>query len=155
MVNDWIKLATTRCKERIRKAIEIDEEVTDTAKFSTSALDTKEILLQMGTFWKKLDWPLPLEAYPLITMIVKVRAYSCIIHVYVMGQILLTCCAVSVYVFWFHICSPSNLQTICDSALFYVKEVYSSLRKEDLYDQNGQFHASEKVCQYVIYMYIV
>jgi len=65
MVNGWVQMATNRCKSRIQQAIQLDQvvQVTDEAKFSSSAVDTKAFLLQMGSFWKHLNWPVPAVAY--------------------------------------------------------------------------------------------
>ena len=47
-------------------------QVTDEAKFSSSAVDTKAFLLQMGSFWQHLDWPMAAEAYSYTVTIMQV-----------------------------------------------------------------------------------
>ena len=65
MVKDWIQVATDKCKAYIVKAIAVDTEITVTndVMFSNSALDTTGFLLQVGSFWKNLEWPVASEAY--------------------------------------------------------------------------------------------
>ena len=65
MVKDWIQVATDKCKAYIVKAIAADTEITVTndVMFSNSALDTTGFLLQVGSFWKHLKWPVASEAY--------------------------------------------------------------------------------------------
>ena len=65
MVKDWIQFATDKCKAYIVKAIAADTEITVTndVMFSNSALDTTGFLLQVGSFWKHLEWPVASEAY--------------------------------------------------------------------------------------------
>lgn len=83
MVNNWIHVATKRCKERIGKAIEIDQvvQVTDEAKFSSSAVDTKAFLLQMGSFWQNLSWPVASEAYGFTVTIIQNICESALYYV--------------------------------------------------------------------------
>lgn len=110
MVSEWFKVAADRCKNYISKAIKLDEaiSVTEDVKFSTSAVDTVGFLLQIGYFWKHLDWPEPSVAY----------GYSL-----------------------------SIMEQICDCAQFYVSEVFRSLEDRNImYDEQGRFRASEKVC---------
>ena len=40
----------------------------------------------------------------------------------------------------------SVVRSVCECALFYVSEVYNRLRPEDLFNQQGRFRATEKVC---------
>ena len=47
-------------------------QVTDEAKFSSSAVDTKAFLLQMGSFWKHLNWPVPAVAYGFTVTVMEV-----------------------------------------------------------------------------------
>ena len=47
-------------------------QVTDEAKFSSSAVDTKAFLLQMGSFWQNLSWPVATEAYGFTVTIIQV-----------------------------------------------------------------------------------
>ena len=103
-------MATERCKNYICKAIKLDEAicVTEDVKFSTSAVDTVGFLLQIGYFWKHLDWPIASVAY---------------------GYCL------------------SIMERICECAQFYVGEVFQSLQDRNImYDDQGRFRASEKVC---------
>ena len=46
-------------------------QVTDEAKFSSSAVDTKAFLLQMGSFWQNLSWPVAAEAYGFTVTIIQ------------------------------------------------------------------------------------
>ena len=46
-------------------------QVTDEAKFSSSAVDTKAFLLQMGSFWQNLSWPVASEAYGFTVTIIQ------------------------------------------------------------------------------------
>ena len=62
-VRSWITLAVNRCRARIEKAIELNETVTDKIRISTSAIDTVGFIIQVGEFWKHLDWPDPSVAY--------------------------------------------------------------------------------------------
>ena len=65
MVQTWIKMATDKCKDYTVKAISADSAftVTTDVMFSTSALDTTGFLLQVGSFWKHLEWPVASVAY--------------------------------------------------------------------------------------------
>ena len=65
MVRNWIRVATDKCKNFTVKAITADSaiSVTDEVMFSTSAVDTTGFLLQVGSFWKHLEWPVASEAY--------------------------------------------------------------------------------------------
>ena len=38
------------------------------------------------------------------------------------------------------------MKSVCDCALYYVLEVYGSLKTEDMFDKQGRFRATEKVC---------
>ena len=106
-------MATDKCKDYTAKAIAADTSITVTNEvlFSTSAVDTTGFLLQVGTFWKNLQWPVASVAY---------------------GH------AISV------------VQGICECALFYVGEVFKKLSHDDMFDEKGQFRATEKV----IYLFL-
>ena len=108
MVRGWIRMAMDKCKDYTAKAVAADSttSVTNDVMFSTSALDTTGFLIQVGSFWKHLEWPVASVAY---------------------GH--------AVYV----------MQAISECALFYVGEVVKKLGREDMFDENGRFRASEKV----------
>ena len=101
-------MATDKCKDYTAKAVAADSSITVTNEvmFSTSAVDTTGFLLQVGTFWKNLEWPVASVAY---------------------GY------AISV------------VQGISECALFYVGEVFKKLSHADMFDEKGQFRATEKV----------
>ena len=107
-VPGWIDVATEKCEDRIRQAIEMDEivRITDDLQLSASAVDTNGFLIQMATFWQHLQWPVPTEAF----------GYA-----------------------------MSLIKNMCTCAIYYVGEVFSSLRAEDWTDDQGRFRASEKV----------
>ena len=65
MVRNWVRMAMDKCKDFTVKAIAADSAitVTDEVMFSTSAVDTTGFLLQVGSFWKHLDWPVASVAY--------------------------------------------------------------------------------------------
>ena len=65
MVRNWISLAVERCNDLIVKAISADSAIaiTDAVKFSTSAVDVTGFLLQIGYFWRNLNWPEPIAGY--------------------------------------------------------------------------------------------
>ena len=73
MVNDWIRVAITKCKDLIAKAIAGDSwaTVSKDVAFSSSALDTIGFLLQVGTFWNNLEWPVASEAYDYAISVMK------------------------------------------------------------------------------------
>ena len=73
MVESWIRAATNKCKDYTAKAIAADSEitVTDEVMFSTSAVDTTGFLLQVGSFWKHLDWPVASVAYGLAVSVMQ------------------------------------------------------------------------------------
>ena len=108
MVKNWVRLATDKCKDYIVKAVEADSSITVTndVMFSSSALDTTGFLLQVGSFWKHLEWPVASVAYGYAIFIV---------------------------------------EAIGKCALFYVGEVFKKLSHEDMFDEKGQFRATEKV----------
>ena len=112
MVKDWIQVAIDKCKDYSVKAIAADSEITVTndVMFSNSALDMTGFLLQFGSFWKNLEWPVAAEAY---------------------GY------AISV------------VEGISECALFYVGEVFKKLTHRDMFDENGHFRATEKVCNHL------
>lgn len=107
-VPGWIDVATEKCEDRIRQAIELDEivKITDDLKLSASAVDTNGFLIQMATFWQHLQWPVATEAY----------GYA-----------------------------MSLIRNMCNCAIVYVGEVFSSLKSSDWTDDQGRFTASEKV----------
>ena len=65
MVKNWITLAVEKCNNLIVQAIKADSAiaVTDLVKFSTSAVDVTGFLLQIGQFWKNLNWPEAIVGY--------------------------------------------------------------------------------------------
>ena len=73
MVESWIRMAIDKCKDYTVKAIAGDSEitVTDEVMFSTSAVDTTGFLLQVGSFWKHLDWPVASVAYGLAVSVMQ------------------------------------------------------------------------------------
>ena len=107
-VQSWIRMAINKCKDYTAKAIAADSEITVTndVLFSNSALDTTGFLLQVGSFWKHLEWPIASVAYGYAIAVV---------------------------------------QGISECALFYVGEVFKKLSHHDMFDEKGQFRATEKV----------
>ena len=101
-------MAIDKCKDYTAKAIAADTEITVTndVLFSNSALDTTGFLLQVGSFWKHLEWPIASVAY----------GYAVIV-----------------------------IQGISECALFYVGEVFKKLSHNDMFNEKGQFRATEKV----------
>ena len=65
MVKNWFSLAIEKCKNLTVQAISADSAiaVTDLVNFSTSAVDVTGFLLQIGHFWKNLNWPEAIAAY--------------------------------------------------------------------------------------------
>lgn len=65
MVKNWITLAVEKCNNLTVQAINADSAIaiTDQVKFSTSAVDVTGFLLQIGYFWKNLNWPEAIAAY--------------------------------------------------------------------------------------------
>ena len=45
------------------------------ARFSSSAVDASYFVMQIGTFWKNLEWPVAAEAYGYLCTIIEVHAY--------------------------------------------------------------------------------
>ncbi len=41
--------------------------------FSSSAIDTGEFLLQLGNFWKNLDWPEPIDSVGQLCSVIEVK----------------------------------------------------------------------------------
>ena len=107
-VQSWIRMAIDKCKDYTAKAIAADTEITVTndVLFSNSALDTTGFLLQVGSFWKHLEWPIASVAYGYAVTVI---------------------------------------QGIGECALFYVGEVFKKLSHKDMFDEKGQFRATEKV----------
>ncbi|XP_064406965.1 protein unc-13 homolog D-like isoform X2 [Halichondria panicea] len=64
-VNQWIDLATERCKSGIKKAIELDKvvQVTDDVQFSSSAVDGAGLLFLLMKFSDELEWSANAEAF--------------------------------------------------------------------------------------------
>ena len=73
MVNNWIVLATDRCKDRIRKAIQLDKvvQVTEDVHFSSSAVDGTGFLLRLMKLSDELEWPSRVEAFTFMVAIVR------------------------------------------------------------------------------------
>ncbi|OWF45641.1 BAI1-associated protein 3-like isoform X2 [Mizuhopecten yessoensis] len=65
---NWIEVARQKSLQRITKAVELDKvaEVTEGTKYSTSAVDVCCCFSQMTEFWKQLNWPDLLDAFPLV-----------------------------------------------------------------------------------------
>ena len=42
------------------------------ARFSSSAVDASYFIMQIGTFWKNLEWPVAAEAYGYLCTIIEV-----------------------------------------------------------------------------------
>ena len=65
MVKNWITLAVEKCNNLTVQAINADSSIaiTEQVKFSTSAVDMTGFLLQIGNFWKNLNWPEAIAAY--------------------------------------------------------------------------------------------
>ena len=65
MVKHWITVASERCKKLTVRAVEDDAAIaiTDEVKFSTSAVDVTGFLIQLGNFWKNMEWPEMIAAY--------------------------------------------------------------------------------------------
>ena len=101
-------MAIDKCKDYTAKAIAADSEITVTndVLFSNSALDTTGFLLQVGSFWKHLEWPIASVAYGYAVTVV---------------------------------------QGISECSLFYVGEVFKKLSHHNMFDEKGQFRATEKV----------
>lgn len=73
MVKNWIKLAIDKCNDYIIKAINVDSAITVTneVQFSASAVDVTGFLLQIGCFWKHLEWPEAIAAYGFATTVME------------------------------------------------------------------------------------
>ncbi|KAL5473214.1 hypothetical protein EMCRGX_G027667 [Ephydatia muelleri] len=65
VVGSWVEAAWYICKERIKKAVDLDTvvRVTDGAHHSSSAVDVAVFLHQAVVFWKSLNWPDPEQAF--------------------------------------------------------------------------------------------
>ncbi|XP_033744420.1 BAI1-associated protein 3-like isoform X1 [Pecten maximus] len=68
VVANWIEVARQKSLQRIVKAVELDKvaEVSEGTKYSTSAVDVCCCFSQMTEFWKQLNWPDLLDAFPLV-----------------------------------------------------------------------------------------
>ncbi|XP_064406610.1 protein unc-13 homolog D-like isoform X2 [Halichondria panicea] len=64
-VNQWINLATERCRSLIKKAIELDTvvQVTDDVQYSSSAVDGHSFLTLLMKLSDELEWPAKAEAF--------------------------------------------------------------------------------------------
>ena len=71
-VPDWIQIAMDRGMSFIRNAVADDapDPVTDNVNNSRSAWHTGAFLVQMGSFWKNLDWPEQLMSFCYAVMMV-------------------------------------------------------------------------------------
>lgn len=47
------------------------------ARFSSSAVDASYFIMQIGTFWKNLEWPVAAEAYGYLCTIIEVSPILC------------------------------------------------------------------------------
>ena len=58
-------MASERCKNLTVRAVEDDSAIAiiDKMKFSNSAVDVTGFLIQLGNFWKNLEWPETIAAY--------------------------------------------------------------------------------------------
>ncbi|KAL5473221.1 hypothetical protein EMCRGX_G027674 [Ephydatia muelleri] len=65
MVLVWLSVALARCKEKIDKAVQVDQiaSVTDQVGYSSSLVDTSIFLYQVVEFWNNLGWSCPEETY--------------------------------------------------------------------------------------------
>ncbi len=45
----------------------------DQARYSSSAVDTEGFLLQLGLFWKNLEWPVATDAHGYLCTIIEVN----------------------------------------------------------------------------------
>ena len=50
----------------------------DEPRFSSSALDTESILLQLGFFWKNLEWPIASDAIGYLITVIEVSTIKII-----------------------------------------------------------------------------
>ena len=48
-------------------------QIDNQARFSSSAVDASYFLMQIGTFWKNLEWPVAAEAYGYLCTIIEVN----------------------------------------------------------------------------------
>ena len=51
---------------------QVDVDLKDDLRFSSSAIDVKSFLLQVGSFWKNLEWPVPEQAYGYLCTVIEV-----------------------------------------------------------------------------------
>ncbi|KAL5473224.1 hypothetical protein EMCRGX_G027677 [Ephydatia muelleri] len=73
IVSGWLKMALIDCKEKIEKAIQAEKAISATGEvsFSSSAIDTVELLHYLVVFWKHLEWSNPEETYGFTVIVVK------------------------------------------------------------------------------------
>ena len=50
------------------------------ARFSSSAVDASYFIMQIGTFWKNLEWPVAAEAYGYLCTIIEVFSSRFIVY---------------------------------------------------------------------------
>ncbi|KAL3876133.1 hypothetical protein ACJMK2_034005 [Sinanodonta woodiana] len=67
-VHKWLYIAKHKAYQRIHKAVELDKivDVDKGVKYSTSAVDVCCCFSQITEFWKQLDWPDLVGAYPMV-----------------------------------------------------------------------------------------
>ncbi|KAK3599282.1 hypothetical protein CHS0354_028639 [Potamilus streckersoni] len=67
-VHKWLYIAKHKAFQRIHKAVELDKvvDVDKGVKYSTSAVDVCCCFSQITEFWKQLDWPDLVGAYPMV-----------------------------------------------------------------------------------------
>lgn len=67
----WFDIAQVKAKERIRKAVELDQilRIDETVNHSTSAIDAVGCFQQIREFWKKIAWPDPTGSYVFVMQI--------------------------------------------------------------------------------------
>ncbi|CAH2302173.1 unc-13 homolog D isoform X2 [Pelobates cultripes] len=65
LLPSWLLKAYNTAKERVQRAVQIDQLVplSDFQKHSASTVDLSTCFTQMGRTWKQLDWPDPEEAF--------------------------------------------------------------------------------------------
>ncbi|XP_068717844.1 BAI1-associated protein 3-like [Montipora capricornis] len=70
-VTRWFDIAQVKAKERIRKAVEIDQllRIDESVTHSTSAIDAVGCFHQIREFWRKIAWPIPAGSYVFVMQI--------------------------------------------------------------------------------------
>lgn len=73
LVPGWLKMALKTCKEKIAKAIQNEKVISTTGEvsFSSSAIDTIELLRHLVVFVENLEWSNPEEMYGFLITTVK------------------------------------------------------------------------------------